>query len=84
MMRSRELRIGSAPSADSSAYFWPAPVRHEVIWKPLRLLLVLACSPRQVIQCQCPECFGDARRTELTGKQCARPFGDAEDASVAA
>jgi hypothetical protein len=41
---------------------------------PLRLLLLLACSSRQVIQCQRPECFGDARRTALTGKQCA-PFG---------
>jgi hypothetical protein len=42
--------------------------------KPLRLLLLLARSPRQVIQCQRPECFGDARRTALTCKQRA-PFG---------
>ena len=42
--------------------------------KPLRLLLLLARSPRQVIQCQRPERLGDARRTALTCKQCA-PFG---------
>ena len=40
----------------------------------LRLLLLLACSPRQVIRCQRPECVGDARRAALTCKQCA-PFG---------
>src|SRR5262245_30902081 len=40
----------------------------------LRLLLLLACSPLQIIQCQRPEFFGDARRAALTCKQCA-PLG---------
>src|SRR5262249_39951585 len=54
--------------------FAPRRCVTNLFGKSLRLLLLLACSPRQVIQCQPPECFGDARRAALTCKKCA-PFG---------
>src|SRR5262245_13891600 len=69
-----DVKLKSAPSADSGAVLAPRGCVTNLSRTLLRLLLLLACSPLQIIQCQRPEFFGDARRAALTCKQCA-PLG---------
>jgi hypothetical protein len=69
-----EDRFSAIYTAPATLVLAPRRCVTNLSGKPLRLLLLLARSPRQVIQCQRPERLGDARRTALTCKQCA-PFG---------
>jgi len=69
-----EDRFSAIYTAPATLVLAPRRCVTNLSGKPLRLLWLLACSPRQVIQCQRPECFRDARRTALTCKQFS-PFG---------